>query len=257
MKRTEKAMNVIWLAVLATMLFRLSLWAIDSSGLKPLQRVRPHETVEWTESYGFNMAKCDKPRALYFGASILWGFRLQLHKGLEGAVDLSYVATSKSMSDETYDRFLRFWLGEARYDIVYLTPVSHSWNDDFELWKVGVIRSLATVRECCPNAQVACLTTTRREKSSAEVLRQSAWLKEHLRREGVPLVDIWQFTDRGDDTIWRDGVHLKQEISDEIGAYVVRDTLNRLGVKPATEEERQKAKAGNMTNHGKTGKESL
>ena len=235
-------------------------WMADAAtpaATNALQRVHPHETVEWTESYGFNMTKSDKPRALYLGASILWGFRMQLHRGLEGAVDLSYVTTSKSVSDDTYDRFLRFWLGEARYDIVYLTPISHSWNDDFELWKAGVKRSLATVRECCPNAQIVCFTTTRREKTPSSLMRQSAWLKEHLRREGVPLVDIWQFTDRGDDTIWRDGVHLKEPINDEIGAYVVRDTLDRLGVKPATEEDKLKSKAGNATRFGKTGRESL
>lgn len=199
----------------------------------PRSTSRKREGTEWSITYAFDATDESRPRVLLIGDSICNGYNGAVREKLSGAVNVSFWASSKCVTDPDYFRELDFMLDARPYDAVCFNNGLHSLTTDRSEWDAAYASSVAFIRAKLPESKLA-LTLSTPLKDPA-LTAKSASLNETVlrlaREQELPVIDLFSAMDPLDrERYWSDTYHFRAEAIDiqaQIIAERVREMLKR------------------------------
>ena len=170
---------------------------------------RKKESIEWSITYHYNAPDTKNPRLLLIGDSICNGYQQETRTVLTQEVNLSFWASSKCVTDPDYLRELDFLLSGAHFDFICFNNGLHSLKSDMEEYRCAFASALRFIREKCPDARLAVVTSTPlvHEENTAVVRKLNAIAVSIASELGLDVLDLFAVMDPLDRTNWRDEYH--------------------------------------------------
>lgn len=237
---------------------KLTLCALLACSLTCLaERLHPREGTEWITSYSYNATDETTPRVLLVGDSICNGYNNEVKNNLAGAVNVTFLATSKCLCDRSYLQLLDFFLSENRYQAIHFNNGLHSLGSDRGMWEKQLRTAIRLCREKGNGAKIIWASSTPLKKPDmTEKARElNAIAARVMREEGVPTNDLFALMDPLDrNEFWNDTYHYKPAGNKMLAKAVSTAVLNALGIRQAAAGEARRALEAARTDTGPSGK---
>ena len=180
----------------------------------PRSTSRKREGTEWSITYAFDATNESRPRVLLIGDSICNGYHGAVREKLAGAVNVSFWASSKCVTDPDYFRELDFMLDARLYEAVCFNNGLHSLTTDRAEWDAAYASALAFIRAKLPEAKLALTLSTPLKDPALTAI--SASLNETVlrlaREQHLPVIDLFSAMDPLDrEQYWSDTYHFRSE----------------------------------------------
>ena len=221
------------------------------------ERIHPREGTEWVVSYSFNATDETTPRVLLIGDSICNGYNNEVKNNLAGAVNVTFLATSKCVCDRSYLPLLDFMLSENRYQVIHFNNGLHSLGSNREDWERQLRAAIRLCREKGQGAKIIWASSTPLKKAdmTEKAKELNAIAARVMKEEGVPTNDLFALMDPLDRTVfWNDTYHYKPAGNKMLAHAVSTAVLNALGIKPAGAGEARRALEAAKTETGPSGR---
>lgn len=219
------------------------------------ERVR--EGTEWITAYWYNANSNKLPRILLVGDSICNGYQPLVRNELAGVAYVSFMATSKCVTDRSYLKELKYILEEYDYAVIHFNNGLHSLGSDRKEWEAGLRAALQLIKEKGKGAKVIWATSTPLKKPELTVKAQelNAIAAKVMKEYGIPTDDLFAAMNPLDrNRYWVDTYHYNNDAK-KIQAKQVADSIRTLlPKKTATAEEARAALKASASETGPGGK---
>ena len=171
------------------------------------------EGTDWMTTYAYNATDTKLPRVLLVGDSICNAYQTYVRDELAGAVNVSFYATSKCVTDPTYLKFLGFLLEENDYQVVHFNNGLHSLYTDRAAWESGLVAALNLIKEKGKGAKIIWASSTPLKDPELTVKAQelNAIGGRIAQANNFPVDDLFALMDPLDrNTFWSDKYHFKE-----------------------------------------------
>ncbi|MCC7490819.1 MAG: carbohydrate binding domain-containing protein [Fimbriimonadaceae bacterium] len=183
--------------------------------LSPLAAApRQREGIEWVVSYHYNATDTRLPRVLLVGDSITNGYHSLVRDKLAGVANVSYLATSKCVTDVSYLRLLSYTLGECPYQVVHFNNGLHSLDTDRPTWIAALRDAFRVLREEGGGAKLIWATSTplKDPALTAKAVELNGLAAPLVAELGLPTNDLFALMDPLDRAkYWSDTFHYGNE----------------------------------------------
>lgn len=193
------------------------------------------ENIEWSISYAFHVTDEERtlPRVLLVGDSICNAYRDGVRELLEGKANVTFWASSYSVTRPEYMRLLAFMLDADDYAVVHFNNGLHSLDDDTVEWAAALEKALLLVRAKRPTAKIVWATSTPltdpgKTAKAAELNAAGAVVAARL--GGIATDDLFALLDPLDrGAFWCDTYHHTPEARDMEARQVADCVLAAIG----------------------------
>lgn len=188
------------------------------------------ENIEWSISYAYHVTDGNQtlPRVLLVGDSICNAYQSGVCELLEGKVNVTYWASSYSVTRPEYMRLLEFMLDADEYAVVHFNNGLHSLGDNTAEWATALEKALLLVRSKRPSAKIVWTASTplKDPVKTSKVVELNAAATEVVARLGDIVTDdlfaLLKPLDR--EAFWTDVFHHNPEAR-EMEARQVADCV--------------------------------
>jgi lysophospholipase L1-like esterase len=207
------------------LLFALASAAAAAS--KPIVR----ENIEWLDVWLPNTNDHDLPRVLLIGDSITRGYGKQVEANLKGKAYVGRMATSKSLGDPALLEEVALVLREQTFDVIHFNNGMHGDGYSEEQYAAALPDLLATLRKYAPKAKLIWASTTGVRKrgrideidpKTQRIIRRNRAASEILRKENIPIDDLFSLVQDHPEYHSQDGVHFTDDGSAILALQVSR-----------------------------------
>ncbi len=219
----------------------------------------PRESIEWVKSYAYNATSREKlPRVLLVGDSICEGYSGAVCQELAGTAYVTYFATSKSVTDETYLDLLAFFLGEYDYDVIHFNNGLHCPRRERDKYESTLTAAIKLIKSRAPHAKIVWASSTPLKIAGPDanaVKELNSIAARVMAAENIPVNDLFALMDPLDrNTTWNDMFHFKPSAIRLQGKAVADCIRKLLGANKASPAEAERALKENVTDKGPEGK---
>ena len=196
--------------------------------------VRQREEIEWTDIRSYNTNDTKLPRVLLVGDSIVGGYQDFVMRKLQGTANVTYLATSKCVTDPSYLRLLAFQLAEQHYDVIHFNNGLHSLSTDRAAWVKSLKAAFALLKKDGKGAKIIWATSTPLSDAglNAKVVELNSLAAPIVKAEGFAVDDLYSFLDPFDrKTCWVDTFHHTDPTRDKTADQVAASCRAALGAK--------------------------
>lgn len=177
------------------------------------QKKKKHpEPLIWLRVYHFDVNDDKHPRILLIGDSICHAYSRQVSKNLKGKSTVSYLATSRCITDKNYKKELSIVLDNSdfKYALIHFNNGLHTvWTDD-NAWQKALRSTLEFIKVKAPDAKLiwATSTPTQSPKGNETVIKLNQAAAPIIKEYGIPTNDLYTLTmNNKPETLWKDGIH--------------------------------------------------
>lgn len=178
----------------------------------PASYVRAREGTEWSTAYWYNVNDHQLPRVLLIGDSICNGYQSLVKDKLAGTAYVTFWASSKCVTDETYLKALSFLLGECKYDVIHFNNGLHSLGTDRAAWEQGLRAAFELLQKEGQGAKLIwCTSTPLKVAEMTEQAKELNAIAAKVNQDfGFAVDDLFALMDPQDrDELWSDTFHYK------------------------------------------------
>ena len=196
------------------------------------------ETIEWLDVWVPGNNVTDRPRVLLVGDSITRDYYKTVEDKLQGKAVVCRLSTSKSLGDPALLDEVRLVLGQAKFDVVHFNNGMHGWGYTEDEYAKAVPDLVAAIRKAAPGAKLVWASTTpvrvagqvdQLDPKTDRVKARNAAAAEVMRREKIPVNDLFALVAEKPEWFSNDGVHLNANGSTALGEQVAAHVLKVLG----------------------------
>lgn len=199
------------------------------------ERKGGHENTEWSNLYACHMRdeKCQLPRLLIIGDSIVHAIRQALEDELDGKMNVTSWASSYCVTCPEYLPHLDAVLRSGRFDVVQFNNGLHSLSRPPEKWAPALREALLLVRRMQPQAKLVWATTSplkQPELSERARALNAAGAKVVAELGGIVTNDIYAFLDPIDrEANWKpDGFHHQPPLQKKLAHHIAEFILGQV-----------------------------
>ncbi len=191
---------------------------------------RKREGTDWFIHYAYSSTDTKLPRVLLVGDSICNGYQDGVRRQLAGVANVSFLATSKCVTDDTYLKLLSLVLGEQNYAVIHFNNGLHSLGTDRAEWGTALRAAFDLLKKEGGGAKIIWATSTPLKDANltakAKELNDTA--APIVKEYGFPTDDLFALMDPLDRAkYWSDTFHYHGE-GREMQAKQVADSVKPL-----------------------------
>lgn len=151
------------------------------------------EPTEWLITYRYNANEAKCPRVLLIGDSICNGYQEKVRDKLAGKAYVSFIATSRCLTDPYYAEDLARILERDTYEVIHFNNGLHSLKVNEEFWESELCRTLALIKEKASGASVIWATSTPLcdPEMTRKVVTLNAIAARVMQEEKIPINDLF------------------------------------------------------------------
>lgn len=199
----------------------------------PRSTSRKREWTEWSTTYAFDALDESRPRVFLIGDSICNAYNGRVRELLAGAVNVSFWASSKCVTDPDYFRELEFMLDARPYAAVCFNNGLHSLTTDRAEWDAAYASAIAFIRAKLPEAKLALTLSTPLMDPALTAVSRS--LNETVLRlaaeQELPVIDLFSAMDPLDrEEFWSDTYHFRPAAVDTQARLISEKVRAMLGL---------------------------
>jgi len=174
------------------------------------------ERIEWIDIWVTDADKEEFPRVLFVGDSITRGYFGAVEKQLAGKAACARLATSKCVSDSTFNDDLLLLLKQYKFSVIHFNNGLHGWGYTEEQYRDGLLKTVTILKENSNDAKIIWTTTTPvREKSDLNtfskqtdrVIERNRLAAEIMKEHGIATDDLFELVKGHPEWQSNDGVH--------------------------------------------------
>ena len=224
------------------------------------------ENIEWDISYVYNANQSELKRVLLVGDSICNGYHKFVREELEGYYYLSFYATSKCITDVSFEKSFEAVLAEYDYELIHFNNGLHSLTKDGEVWKSHLSRVLNSVRKLTPQSKwIWCSSTPVHrpqpvdDPAQIEEINKVSELNDlaiQFQKETAFIDDtndLFSLIDPSEGEHWVDPYHFHEPARRMQAQQVAKSILNCLGLDEEQQHRREMDQSLNRTKTGPDG----
>jgi len=193
------------------------------------------ESIEWLDVWVPGNNVTDRPRVLLVGDSITRDYYKAVEDKLQGKAVVCRLATSKSLGDPALLDEVRLVLGQAKFDVIHLNNGMHGWGYTEDEYAKAVPDLVTAIRKAAPGAKLVWASTTpvrvagkvdQFDPKTERVKARNAAVAEVMRRESIPVNDLFTLVAEKPEWFSNDGIHLNAKgsaaLSEQVAAHVLK-----------------------------------
>jgi hypothetical protein len=196
------------------------------------------EPIEWLDVWVPGNNVTDRTRVLLVGDSITRDYYRVVEDKLQGKAVVCRLTTSKSLGDPALLDEVRLVLGQGKFDVVHFNNGMHGWGYTEDEYAKAIPDLVTAIRKAAPGAKLVWASTTpvrvarqvdRFDPKTDRVKARNAAAAELMRRENIPVNDLFALVAEKPEWFSNDGVHLNANGSAALGEQVAAHVLKVLG----------------------------
>ena len=196
------------------------------------------ETIEWLDVWVPGNNVTDRPRVVLVGDSITRDYYKAVEDKLQGKAVVCRLTTSKSLGDPALLDEVRLVLGQAKFDVVHFNNGMHGWGYTEDEYAKAVPDLVAAIRKAAPGAKLVWASTTpvrvarqvdQLDPKTDRVKSRNAAAAEVMKRENIPVNDLFALVAEKPEWFSNDGIHLNTNGSTALSEQVAANVLKVLG----------------------------
>ncbi|MCQ2353271.1 MAG: SGNH/GDSL hydrolase family protein [Victivallaceae bacterium] len=195
--------------------------AVDYRDFQPEKSTRKSESIEWNTSYIYNRRDLTTPRVLLIGDSICNGYQSFLREKLAKRAAITFWASSFCVTDPLYFRYLDIVLDGPKPQVVLFNNGLHSFTSDGDEWLYAYMQAAKFIRAKLPDAKLFLVTSTPLKSDAdgkvARINEMTLMAAEALK---LPVIDLYDFTDKLDRKLWSDAYHVNNQGKKKQAAFL-------------------------------------
>ena len=193
------------------------------------------ETIEWLDVWVPGNNVTDLPSVLLVGDSITRDYYKAVEDKLQGKAVVCRLSTSKSLGDPALLDEVRLVLGQAKFDVVHFNNGMHGWGYTEDEYAKAIPELVAAIRKAAPGVKLVWASTTpvrvarqvdQLDPKTDRVKARNAAAAEVMKREKIPVNDLFTFVAEKPEWFSNDGVHLNAKgsaaLSEQVAAHVLK-----------------------------------
>lgn len=176
------------------------------------------ENIEWCDFWADQMDQVARPRVLLVGDSITRAYTPEVVKQLDQIAYVARLATSKCCGEPLLLDEVRLALAHGPFAVIHFNNGIHGQGLSERDYATG-LAELTDLLGSSGSRLVWCSTTPVRDPTdlsryqpyNQRILRRNAVAAELMRDRGIPIHDLYAFSDQRPELMDVDGVHFKVE----------------------------------------------
>ena len=195
------------------------------------------ERIEWIDIWVTDADKNDRPRVLFVGDSITRGYFGAVEKQLDGQAYCARLATSKCVSDPTFNDDLLLLLKQYDFSVIHFNNGLHGWGYSEEQYRAGLAATVAAIKKQSPETQLIWATTTPvRDKTNLNnfaeqtdrVQARNKFAAKIMKEHAATTDDLYELVHDHADWESTDGVHFNAKGNAALAKQVAETVLKFL-----------------------------
>lgn len=191
------------------------------------------ETYEWDNVWWEHAPDTQKPRVLYIGDSISCATRRLATAQTNEEIYFDGFGTSKAIDNAYFEDSLRiFACQQGKREIVIFNNGLHGWHLSDDVEYANEYEKKINFLLCeFKNTPIALVLTTfvKDEKRNERVKVRNSVVVNLAKKYNLPIIDLYEVTQKNAQFLWTDGVHWTAEGNELIATTIVKRVKEIIG----------------------------